>query len=187
MAVLNPSEIECLTAMVNCLIPEDELGASASQAGVVDFIQGQLQGSYGAGAKTLVQSAGGGREGLGEEHWPPAEIYRDGLRRLEELARRRFGAEFARIPPSSRVDLLGEIDATPTGSDPLKLFFELVLENTLEGFFSDPIHGGNRDAVSWKLIGFPGCGHDYRDFVGKNVPVAEQVPLRSIAMLRERG
>ena len=35
-------------------------------------------------------------------------------------------------------------------------FFELLLENTQEGFFADPIYGGNRDMCSWRMIGYPG-------------------------------
>ena len=52
-----------------------------------------------------------------------------------------------------------------------KEFFELVLQNTMEGFFADPLYGGNRGMVSWKMLGFPGARYDYRDHIGKhNVP-----------------
>jgi gluconate 2-dehydrogenase gamma chain len=44
-----------------------------------------------------------------------------------------------------------------------KSFFDLVLQNTMEGFFADPVYGGNRDMVGWKMIGFPGTRYDYRD------------------------
>ena len=44
-------------------------------------------------------------------------------------------------------------------------FFELLLQNTREGFFADPLYGGNRDMVGWKMIGFPGARYDYRDWV----------------------
>lgn len=44
-------------------------------------------------------------------------------------------------------------------------FFELILTNTIEGFFSDPIYGGNRDMLGWRLVGFPGARYDYRDYL----------------------
>ena len=47
-------------------------------------------------------------------------------------------------------------------------FFELLLKNTQEGFFADPIYGGNRDMVGWKMIGFPGARYDYRDWVERH-------------------
>ena len=52
-----------------------------------------------------------------------------------------------------------------------KEFFELMLQNTMEGFFADPLYGGNRGMASWKMIGFPGARYDYRDHIDKhNVP-----------------
>jgi gluconate 2-dehydrogenase gamma chain len=44
----------------------------------------------------------------------------------------------------------------------------MFLQNVIEGFFSDPIYGGNRDMVGWKLIGFPGARYDYRPYVSKH-------------------
>ena len=34
-------------------------------------------------------------------------------------------------------------------------FFETLLQDTRNGFFADPIYGGNRDMAAWKMIGFP--------------------------------
>jgi len=36
---------------------------------------------------------------------------------------------------------------------------------TVEGFFSDPVYGGNRDMVAWRMIGFPGAYAPYYDLV----------------------
>ncbi len=49
-----------------------------------------------------------------------------------------------------------------------KQFFELILQNTMEGFFADPLYGGNRNMASWKMIGFPGARYDYRDHIDKH-------------------
>jgi hypothetical protein len=46
--------------------------------------------------------------------------------------------------------------------------------------------GSNRNADGWKMVGFPGCGHDYRNFVGKNVPVSQLVPIQTIRDFRDR-
>src|SRR5256885_1820877 len=42
-------------------------------------------------------------------------------------------------------------------------FFDNFLQLTMEGFFADPIYGGNKDKVAWKMIGFPGLPASYRD------------------------
>jgi gluconate 2-dehydrogenase gamma chain len=46
-----------------------------------------------------------------------------------------------------------------------RALFELLLQNTMEEFFADPIYGGNRDMAGWKMIGLPGYRYDYRDYV----------------------
>ena len=58
-----------------------------------------------------------------------------------------------------------------------KTFFDMLLQNTIEGFWSDPIYGGNRDMVGWKLIGFPGARYDYRDYVSKHGEVFPLPPV----------
>ena len=49
-----------------------------------------------------------------------------------------------------------------------RLFFKTLLKDTQEGFFADPLYGGNRDMCGWKMIGFPGARYDYRDWVGRH-------------------
>ena len=58
-----------------------------------------------------------------------------------------------------------------------KLFFQRLLQITMEGFFADPIHGGNRNKASWRMLGFPGLPALYADKVDeyrdKPFPVTE--------------
>ena len=35
-------------------------------------------------------------------------------------------------------------------------FFALLALHTRQGFYADPIYGGNRGRVGWQTIGFPG-------------------------------
>jgi len=63
------------------------------------------------------------------------------------------------------------------------MFFDLLLRNTEEGFFADPMYGGNRDKVGWKLIGFPGvAAGNYDEHLTKhNVPyLVEPVSILDI-------
>jgi gluconate 2-dehydrogenase gamma chain len=54
-----------------------------------------------------------------------------------------------------------------------KTFFAMLLQNTKEGYFSDPIYGGNKDMGAWKMIGFPGAHYDYSEWVSRH---GERVP-----------
>ena len=51
---------------------------------------------------------------------------------------------------------------------PSNVFFESLLDVTIEGFFSDPAYGGNRDMAAWKMIGFPGAYADFYELVDKH-------------------
>ena len=60
-----------------------------------------------------------------------------------------------------------------------RAFFELLLQNTREGFFADPVYGGNRNMVGWKMIGYPGSRYDYRDWVERH---NERYPLPPVGI-----
>ena len=101
----------------------------------------------------------------------PKERYRSSLAALEDYCKTTFaGKGFAALTAVQHDQVLtglenGEIKLKD-GSG--KAFFEAILANTIEGFFADPIYGGNRDMAGWKLIGFPGARYDYRDHIAKH-------------------
>lgn len=39
----------------------------------------------------------------------------------------------------------------------------MLIQNVREGFFADPLYGGNKDMAGWKMLGFPGARYDYRE------------------------
>jgi len=47
----------------------------------------------------------------------------------------------------------------------------------VEGFFSDPIYGGNKNKIAWKMIGFPGAYADYYDLIDKHGVEFHREPL----------
>ncbi|MBN0401455.1 gluconate 2-dehydrogenase subunit 3 family protein, partial [Pseudomonas aeruginosa] len=64
-----------------------------------------------------------------------------------------------------------------------KLLFGRLLQNTREGFFSDPIHGGNKGMVGWTLINFPGARADFMDWVERG----ERYPFPPVSINGERA
>ena len=58
-----------------------------------------------------------------------------------------------------------------------KTFFAMLLQNTKEGYFSDPVYGGNRDMVGWKLIGFPGAYANYYELVDQHGIAFKRPPM----------
>ena len=49
-----------------------------------------------------------------------------------------------------------------------------------EGFFADPVYGGNRDMVGWKMIGYPGARYNYLDWVERH---NERFPLPPVSLI----
>ena len=46
-----------------------------------------------------------------------------------------------------------------------KQFFEALLKITMEGFFADPIYGGNRNKAGWRMVGYPGLPAIYSTLI----------------------
>jgi gluconate 2-dehydrogenase gamma chain len=90
----------------------------------------------------------------------PQEIYRRGTEYVDAYAQSSFGAPFVELSPEQQDTILEAMDADEaTGFDAPsgKSFFTKLRNDTIEGMFSDPLYGGNRDMVGWKLIGYPGA------------------------------
>jgi gluconate 2-dehydrogenase gamma chain len=101
----------------------------------------------------------------------PAARYRAALAALDAYCRTAYvGRIFDRLGPEERDLVLQGLEKGTVklaGTDG-QAFFEMLLQNTMEGFFADPVYGGNRDMIGWKLVGFPGARYDYRDHVAKH-------------------
>jgi gluconate 2-dehydrogenase gamma chain len=133
---LAAAETVTLGAVVDRLIPADDLGPGGVDAGVVDYIQAGLLEAF------------------------PAALtpYRRGLAVLEQHALAADGTSFDTLSPARRDELLGELEAGaaawfPDGA----AFFELVREHAIQGMFGDPRHGGNAGFAGWDLVGYPGA------------------------------
>jgi gluconate 2-dehydrogenase gamma chain len=159
-------EIAFIDAAVSRLIPADELGPGAKEAGVTFFIDQQLAGSFGRAETWYMQ--GPWKEGTPQQGYQlkltPAQLYRVGIQGTDEYCRRTFNAKpFAELGAADQEKILhglekGEIELAGA---PAKEFFDLLWQNTGEGFFADPMYGGNRDFAGWKLVGFPGPRYNY--------------------------
>lgn len=187
----NSRERITVDAVVARLIPNDELGPGAKEAGVTDFLDRQLAGPWGTGDNFYRQ--GPFRQGTPEQGYQlgltPAQVFRTGLTRLDEASARQHGGKgFAQLSAPQQDALLtslqkGEIDM---GDLPGAVFFQMMLDGTMEGFFSDPMYGGNRDMAGWKLLGFPGIYASYSNDIERH-NVAYVRPPMSIAKARASG
>ena len=157
---LTRPEAQFLDAAVERLIPTDELGVGARDAGVTVYIDRQLTsvwGMHGRNYRSGPWPAGTPQQGF-QSRLTPQEIYRYGIAETEAHCKRTYGKAFRLLTPEQQDAVLQSLEkgTIELPSLPAKLFFSLLWRNTEEGFFSDPLYGGNRDKVGWRLLGFPG-------------------------------
>ena len=188
---LSTAEVEFLDAAVARLIPADELGPGAKEAGVTYFIDQQLFGGFGTLAKRYRQ--GPHAEGTPQQGYQspltPQEVYRAAIAEVDAGCVKQNGRPFAKLETKQQDEVLRALDEGkfPLEAVPARFFFNMLLENTIEGFFADPIYGGNRDKVGWKLVGFPGVAAVYTTFVDKHGVPYNAEPVSIVDMLEGRA
>jgi gluconate 2-dehydrogenase gamma chain len=133
VTVLTAEQRRILGAFVDRLVPKDELGPSATECGVLDYIDGCLGEFIAAEKPSFVQ----------------------GLAAVDEYARKSQGASLAELSTEKQDAVLTAIDNS--AAPDLKAFFNRVRRLTLEGMFGDPSYGGNKNFAGWDLIRYPGA------------------------------
>lgn len=178
------AEIAFIEAVVARLIPKDELGPGAVEAGVPTFIDRQLAGEFGRGERWYMQgpwAPGAPTQGY-QTRLTPAGVYRAAIKAIDEaVAHEGKAGSFAKLAAADQDDFLHRLEKGQvqlSGVDGVT-FFDMLLQNTIEGFWSDPIYGGNRDMAGWKLIGFPGARYDHSPFVTRH---GEAYPLPPVGL-----
>ena len=134
---LSEEEARTLAAACDQIVPPDQ-DPGAADAGVVTFVDRQLAT----------------RRKKERPRWQA------GLRGLDATARRRHGKPFADLPFEAQTAVLQDVErgvvATADWNGvPPAAFFALLREHTMMGFYGDPRHGGNKDRVSWRMLGVP--------------------------------
>jgi gluconate 2-dehydrogenase gamma chain len=183
-----PEEAAATEALVERLIPTDRETPGGKDAGCAAFIDGQLAGPFGSSQGMYMQGPfehGTPQQGP-QEQATPAEIYRAALKALDTYCRAHFaGKTFAALAAVDQDALLSGLEHGTVSLDGAdgKQFFELLLQNTIEGFFADPLYGGNRDMVGWKMVGFPGARYDNREYVELHNQKLDLPPISILSRL----
>ena len=180
----NPHQRATIEAAMARIIPTDET-PGAREADCIDFLDRYLSGlGYifakpdGSGFEVL--------EGRSAEAWRQRiEIMRaryvEGIGDLDARAQARFSTKFVALKPEQQDAVLRAVEASGAGqpttltpsddsagpvsaapalqqtSTEVELdFLPLLIAHTRQGFYADPVYGGNKGQMGWKVIGFPG-------------------------------
>jgi hypothetical protein len=152
------------------LIPADGNGPGAVELCVPEFIDREMDGPFGHGANWYMQGpfATAVPELGYQSPLLPREVYRAGIAAADANCRRMFGnRSFSELPAITQDSVLTDLEKGALDFENVsgKSFFSLLLQNTKEGYLADPIHGGNKNMGSWKMIGFPGARADFIDWI----------------------
>ena len=100
-----------------------------------------------------------------------------------DWSRKTYGKEFDRLSPADREAALKMMESGKAEfvGIPSNMFFDGLLQITMEGFFSDPIYGGNRNMAAWKMVGYPGLPATYREEIKTYFGKKYDKPPQSIA------
>jgi gluconate 2-dehydrogenase gamma chain len=157
----NPDEAAFIEALVDHMIPADELTGKGTDLGLNIFIDRALAGSWGKGDRLYMQ--GPWQQGTPSQGYQlpltPADLYHAGIEATNRYCVKTYGKLFDRITAEERQEVLVGLNAGKINFDgglPSRVFFGVVYQNVMEGMFADPVYGGNRDKAGWRMIGFPG-------------------------------
>src|ERR1700732_2315371 len=176
----NTDEVLFIEAACERLIPADELGPGALGAAVPNYLDKQLGGAWGAGER--LYRSGPWQSGTPSQGYQlpftPGELFHTCLRAIgrdleaHKTPFHEMSADNQDAYLKSLESGAHDLDGVPSG-----IFFDMLREMCVEGFFSDPVYGGNRDMVAWRMIGFSGAYADYFDLVDQHGIKIDRPPM----------
>ncbi len=212
LVMLTPEQARTIDALVSRIYPGDPSDPGAHEAGVVNYIdkmlafhEGGVEPYYAEGphAKPYEgdQPPPEKADKLGLIIWvKKSELhrygtqstlklldrYRNGVGYVNAYSKAKYGAPFADLQPSTQDQVINDMIndvAKDFFEDPSDTeFFKMLQTHTIQGMFSDPAYGGNKDMIGWKQIGYPGA---QRAFTAEDMNTEGPVrPPQSLAMLK---
>ncbi|MDB5860383.1 MAG: hypothetical protein JWQ76_4072 [Ramlibacter sp.] len=188
-AFFTPAEWAFVKAATNRLIPSDEQGPGALDLHVPEFIDRQMETDYGHGGRWFLQGPFHPEADftLGYQlRFSPRDFYRVAIAEVNVACRQVHGKDFAELAAATQDAILSALEKNTIALPSTKAgeFFIQLLANTREGYFADPMYGGNRGMGSWKMIGFPGARADFKDWSAKPGKV---YPLGPVSIRGAKG
>lgn len=140
-----PEEARCIIAVSEQIIPKDG-SPGATDAGVIFYIDRQLSGVFNYDQQT----------------------YRNGIKNLMAYCKGKYSKTFELLSSEEQIHLLkimesNQMNETEWPKGKPADFFNLVLSHTMQGFYGSPIHGGNKDYMSFEMLRI-----DYPLVIGQN-------------------
>jgi gluconate 2-dehydrogenase gamma chain len=158
---LRPAEGAFIEALVDHMVPADNLSPKGTDLQINVYIDRALAGAWGRGDRLFRQ--GPWKRGVPAQGYQlpltPAELMRAGIEAANAVVRKSYGRSFDQVTPAQREEFLKALDGGKIVFEqgpPAGTFWSMLYQTVMEGMFADPVYGGNRGKAGWKMIGFPG-------------------------------
>jgi gluconate 2-dehydrogenase gamma chain len=169
---LNLDEAAFVEALVDHMVPADDLSPKGTDLGINVYIDRALAGAWGKGDRLYMQ--GPWKRGVPNQGYQlpltPAQLYRAGIEATNAYCHKTYGKPFDQLDDTQREAVLVGLSSAKITFDsglPVRTFWGTVYQTVMEGMFADPIYGGNRNKAGWKMLGFPGAIAVNRENVAK--------------------
>lgn len=154
------TDFNAISAAMEVIYPEDSNGPGALSLGANYFLDKQLAGAWGINSDDYRKAP----FQPGETPLNNGQIFIEGARKLNEVAKSNYDANgFSALEEDQKIEVLKKFEAGEIEMDLVssKQFFTLLRSATLQGCFSDPLYGGNKNMAGWKMKEFPGAQMSY--------------------------
>lgn len=169
------TQFDTIEAAVEQIFPKTEVGPGAKELLVAYYIDHQLAGNWGLNSKEYMSGPfypGEASELFGHQtHLNRQQIFNLGIEALNEEANKRYKANFYELEDENQVAVLTAFDEDQVslkGAASASYFFKLLRAATIEGVYADPLYGGNKDMMGWKMRNYPGHQMSYVNVIEKD-------------------
>lgn len=161
-----------LQAATEQIFPKDENGPGAIELGVPYYIDKQLAGQWGVNARDYrlgpfvpkTKPSERVAEKQGEQSiLDRGSIFLLGIRVMNQESEKRFNTSFDKATEEQQIEILQDLQDGKIKMNGLlsSEFFALLHRSTIEGAYSDPLYGGNKNMDGWRMKEFPGAQASY--------------------------
>lgn len=146
-AFFTPEEAKCVVALCEQIIPADEHGGGATEAGVIHYIDRQLVAVFN----------------------DDQVLYQHGISAMQASSVDMHGVRFEQLDGETQLEFVQLMERRELpeqhweGIDPFR-FFNRVIQHTMQGFYGAPRHGGNKNYMSYQMMGL-----DFPLVIGRNL------------------
>jgi gluconate 2-dehydrogenase gamma chain len=153
------------------IYPKDENGPGAKELGVAFFIDHQMASAYGINGRDYMSPPFHPSEASQgyQLSFKRKELLALGLNALNDYSDDTYSKPFTKITPEEQDAVLTafEKNEVKLKGVPAATFFNLLQNLTIEGVYSDPLYGGNKNMGGWKMRNYPGNQMSFYDVIEK--------------------